>query len=257
MSITVPLEGFGGGSNPLNFKVVGNPQPSNPSENTIWLNTDVPITSWIFSATEPEALTEGMVWFPTGVSSSAEFNALKKNGIQVYPIFAKQCVGGAWVTKTAKIFQGGTWKDWFSGKLYESGNEFVEFTGGWTSDSYSFDHLNYGVTPATKNTNNIYLGGIDNAVSIIGINKPVNLSGCNTICVDWQATGATGGLSIFMGVSSTKAVPKSAPMISFGDAASRRIDRLDVSALNGEYYVYVMAAWAKACKGYVYDVWCE
>lgn len=54
MSITVPLEGFGGGSNPLNFKVVGGTvQPDNPKENTIWINTDTEITSWDFSATQP------------------------------------------------------------------------------------------------------------------------------------------------------------------------------------------------------------
>ena len=33
----------GSGGAPLNFKVVGNPQPSNPKVNTIWVDTDVPI----------------------------------------------------------------------------------------------------------------------------------------------------------------------------------------------------------------------
>ena len=70
----------GGGSNPLNFKVVGNPQPANPKENTIWVNTDVSITSWIFSATEPEAPSDGAIWILPG-TAGASFNALKKNGI--------------------------------------------------------------------------------------------------------------------------------------------------------------------------------
>ena len=44
---------LGGGEN-LNFKVVGGTtEPSNPKENTIWVNTDTAITSWDFSATEP------------------------------------------------------------------------------------------------------------------------------------------------------------------------------------------------------------
>ena len=80
----------GGGCTSLNFKVVGNPQPSNPKEHTIWVDTDVPISSYVFSATEPEAPEEGMVWISIGTSSAVEFNALKKNALQVYPIAAKQ-----------------------------------------------------------------------------------------------------------------------------------------------------------------------
>jgi hypothetical protein len=37
------------------------------------------------------------------------FNALKKNGIQVYLISAKQYVDGAWSPKAASIFQNGEW----------------------------------------------------------------------------------------------------------------------------------------------------
>lgn len=45
----------GGGVNPLNFKVVGGTSaPSNPKENTIWVNCSLNITSWDFSATEPQ-----------------------------------------------------------------------------------------------------------------------------------------------------------------------------------------------------------
>lgn len=46
-------KGPGGGGNPLNFKVVGNPQPASPKENTIWLNTDVKIKSKHFGVDEP------------------------------------------------------------------------------------------------------------------------------------------------------------------------------------------------------------
>ena len=81
----------GCGSGGLNFKVVGGTsQPTNPKENTIWVNTSTTITGYVFSAAEPAAPEEGMVWITTGTSSTVEFNALKKNGIQVYPISAKQ-----------------------------------------------------------------------------------------------------------------------------------------------------------------------
>lgn len=101
-----------GGGTSLNFKVVGNPQPTNPKENTIWLNTDVPIGRWYFSATQPEGLNAGDVWFSIGASSPVAFNALKKNGVMVYPISAKQYIDGALVDKTAKSHQDGEWVDW-------------------------------------------------------------------------------------------------------------------------------------------------
>ena len=111
-----------GGGAPLNFKVLGNPKPDNPKENTVWIDTDNEITSWIFSATEPAAPSEGMVWIPTGTASVAGFNALKKNGIQVYPLLAKQYVNGDWVSKTAKIYQSGEWKTITSNFIaYENG----------------------------------------------------------------------------------------------------------------------------------------
>lgn len=101
-----------GGGNPLNFKVVGSTtQPTDPKENMIWVNTSTAITDWVFSATQPSAKS-GRVWISTGTSSPVEFNALKKNGIQVYPISAKQYVSGSWVDKEAKSYQGGKWVEW-------------------------------------------------------------------------------------------------------------------------------------------------
>lgn len=105
------MSGGGGGAS-LNFKVVGGTAaPNNPKENTIWVNTDAEITGWVFSATEPETASEGMVWISVGTSSPVAFNALKKNNITVYPLTAKQYVSGAWVDKEAKSYQSGTWKD--------------------------------------------------------------------------------------------------------------------------------------------------
>lgn len=105
----------GGGGTALNFQVIGDDKaPGNAKENTIWINTTEKITSWIFSATEPQNPIPGMVWISIGTSSTVAFNALKKNGIQVYPISAKQYIGGAWVDKTAMTYQGGAWVNWIN-----------------------------------------------------------------------------------------------------------------------------------------------
>lgn len=128
--------GAGGGSIGLNFDVVAYAteeelNAATPKVNTIGVITSNEITAWEFSATEPSAPLEGMVWIQTGTSSTVEFNALKKNGIQVYPLSAKQYVSSAWVDVTAKSFQNGVLVDWWDGTLYDAGNEFVDITGGW------------------------------------------------------------------------------------------------------------------------------
>ena len=130
-----------GGSNPLSFKVIAYAteealMSATAKENTIGVITGDEITSWIFSATEPAEPMEGMVWFYTGASSNVEFNALKKNAIQIYPISVKQCAGGAWVEKTAKSYLGGAWIDWAT-YLYKLGDKCVDITGGWLASKTS------------------------------------------------------------------------------------------------------------------------
>ena len=111
MSITVPMQGFGGGV-PLNFKVVGNPQPTNPKENTIWLNTDDKITGYYFQVEQPSNMQQGEVFVLTGAKSSVPFNALKKNGITVCPLRAQQMIYGTLKDIDAKIYQNGEWRSW-------------------------------------------------------------------------------------------------------------------------------------------------
>ena len=150
-----------GGANLLNFKVLGGTSaPSNPKENTIWVNTDTEITSWVFAAAEPVTAVEGMVWLSTEKSSPVAFNALKKNGIQVYPMSAKQYVSGAWAGVVAKSYQNGAWVAWWDGNMYESGNQFETYTGGWTTDGYNA--FGYNKVHATFNTSNIYIYGVNN-----------------------------------------------------------------------------------------------
>lgn len=121
-----------GGGAALNFNVVPNPQPDTAKENTIWVDTDR-INNCYFSATQPEGMVDYDVWFYIGTSSPVEFNALKKGGIQVYPVSAKQYVNGALVDKSAKSYQGGNWIEWWvwNGELFDNGNQYEPITGGW------------------------------------------------------------------------------------------------------------------------------
>ena len=136
----------------LNFEVVGNPQPENPKENTIWVDTDAEITGWDFRTTQPETAQEGTVWFFTGTSSPAAFNAIKENTVMVYPLSAKQYVDGAWVEREAKIYQNGEWREWVL-YLYNKGTEYIDGNGsGWKlSGTYTKNatYIRLGATGGT------------------------------------------------------------------------------------------------------------
>lgn len=127
----------GGGGSDLNFKVIAvaseSALPSTAAENTIAVITTAPITSYVFSSTAPASPAEGMVWFATGTASTVGFNAIKKNGLWVYPTGCQQYVSGAWVAKTAKTYQNGAWADWMALNLYTEGDQHTDITGGFSS----------------------------------------------------------------------------------------------------------------------------
>lgn len=123
-----------GGGASLNYKVVGataKPEGS-VKENTIWVDTSTKITSHAFSATEPTNPVEGMVWFKTGATSVAPFNALKKNSIMVYVDGCSQYISGAWTAKNAQIYQNG-WKALATSTitLFDGENDVTATSGGW------------------------------------------------------------------------------------------------------------------------------
>ena len=132
--------GGSGGGNPLNFTVKTYPSETElkadtPKENTIGVITTTTMTSWVFSATEPTEPGVGMVWISIGTSSAAEFNALKKNVLQVYPQSAKQYVGSKWEDKTYFTYQNGEWVSpkiyLFCGTDHGGKGDVSSLTGGW------------------------------------------------------------------------------------------------------------------------------
>ena len=117
----------------VNFKVVsGTSAPELPMENTIWVNTDADMSGWVFSVEAPANPEEGLVWIKVGNVDTFAFNALRRNGIVLCPMYAKQYIGSEWVTKTASIYQNGAWAEIITIlKLYDNGDTFDAITGGW------------------------------------------------------------------------------------------------------------------------------
>ena len=194
--------GSGGAS--LNFNVKTYPSETelkadNPRENTIGVCTTTTMTSWVFSATEPKEPEVGMVWIQVGVSSIAEFNALKKNSLLVYPFGAKQYEGGKFVSKPSMIYQDAKWVE-FNTYLYNAGDEFTDITGGWMSEGKAYSSgsgtapvVTRGETRITAKHNSTQLTGI------FRTSKAVDLTGVKTIKATgefYNATGSDGNVSI-------------------------------------------------------------
>lgn len=197
---TVFLHGNGGsGGGGLNFRVIGGTSaPTNPKENDIWVNTDVKITSYIFSATEPGSPAEGMVWISVGISSSIEFNALKKNGIQVYPISAKQYIGGVWTDVTAMSYQGGTFVTWIV-YLYNLGDECKDLTGGWATRAWAYDSNYKTKTPTlTKNADSLTIAvgsssnETDNGSGVVEVLNDIDVTNISTIKANFKSVTVSG-----------------------------------------------------------------
>lgn len=137
--------GSGGGG--LNLKVVGGTtQPTNPRENTIWINTTTAITGYILSPTQPETGTEGLVWLKTA-DTGVEINVGKKNAVLLHLASCNIYAGNKWDYIEAHVYRGNIWVQ-FAFKLVPSEYTAVEYIQG-TGTQYiksgltGFTHL-YG-----------------------------------------------------------------------------------------------------------------
>ena len=192
---------MGGGSD-LNFKVISvaseSALPSSAAENTIAVITTTAITSYVFSSTAPTSPTEGMVWFATGTASGVGINAIKRNGLWVYPAGCQQYVSGTWVSKTAKTYTSGAWAG-MEIYLYNAGDQCVGITGGWTTipaqqtnaSGWGFAG-NSTVTDVSFNADSIYIFGqtkINDTLTAPAARtrNPVDLTGISTLTVKCAA----------------------------------------------------------------------
>lgn len=230
---SVALEGFGSGGAGLNFKVICNPQPNTAKENTIWVDTDR-INNYYFSATQPENMVDYDVWFPVGSSSAVAFSATKKNTVMVYPISAKQHIGGAWVNKEAKSFQNGVWVDWVAHLFKAGSGALVEFTLGKEQNA---------VTPTITNDAFVFTenssGSYNWAYAIT--KEPIDVTDISTIYV--EATVTSSGKNLMFGTSESNSSPHSAPTDGFTNmqtAGTKKVYSFDTEGISGNRYFKIV-----------------
>lgn len=224
----------------LNFTVVGGTTvPVNPKENTIWVNTNNKITSWIFNTITPTNPSNGMVWISTGTSSHIMFNALNVNGLQVHPLSTRQYVNGEWKSKTAKIYQNGSWVDWHK-YIYKNG-DFTDITGGWTATKWNGGSeltLTMTVDETGVMTFKSATTGGTGRMGYFYTNNAVNLTDYNKICWNITADNAPSGTSynhqLFV-FTDNNYTTKDAYVYITNDTIG--VYEIDISGLTGAYKI--------------------
>lgn len=231
----------GGGGAGLNFSVVGGTTQPTGRENLIWVDTDTAITDWLFSTTQPTtrsdgtALSGGEIWFKTGNSSAAAFNALKKHYLGTYPAGCKQYVSGTWVSKTAKTYQNGEWIDWVL-YLYIAGDECSRITGGW-----GFFKEDASAT-GTKNSTSITIASAGGFKAVNShTTNPIDLTDVATLKINATSRNSTQNDYVRIGVSMKPNAIATGLFAAYADITETGVTELNVSNLTGSYYVIVFA----------------
>ena len=244
---------MGGGSD-LNFKVIAvaseSALPSTAAENTIAVITTAPITSYVFSSSVPTSPAEGMVWFATGTASTVGFNAVKKNGLWVYPTGCQQYVSGAWVAKTAKTYRDGAWVEWTT-YLYNHGIINTDVTGGLTTTGYTINSV--PLVAPTFEASRIVLAGAAGVMFLTGTANAVDLSPYSQLKIDANVVSTYQSYHAFTcRVTPTKDAENNV-IASVGSATlGEQTLTLDVSSINQAVYLCLAGGGNTDYLSYIY-----
>ena len=241
-----------GGAPALNFKVAGGATaPDNPKENTIWVNTDVPVTGWALSFDAPAAPAEGTVWIVIGTGGYNVFNALRKNTLAISPMAAKQYVGGAWVERDAQIYIGGEWKDLI---LYMVKNGRTVYPLEAVGKSY--DVSNPGAWSGANivpENGYVSVSGASNGYGIVYVDD-IDLTFAGTLTIDGTFSNEYKKCKLFvwsaLGTYITDNVVRSIDLPHGAGSVS-----LDVSGLTGAYVVGISSI--ATAEQRIADFWLE
>lgn len=214
-----------GGVPGLRLKVAGGSSaPANPAENTLWVNTAAAVSGWVFSAAEPESPTEGLLWIQTGTSASVPINIHRKNTLMVYPTACRQYVSGAWVSREAKTYQDGGWKDW-SLYLYNSGQTGLEI-------SFDTEQSSVGTLTASyihMESTNKYSGTVTMKTS-----PAVDLTPYTVAKIQIENTGSYATMTVGFGTVQDDC---SAASWQYKGEMTKQTVTIDISSLTGSYYL--------------------
>lgn len=185
-----------------NYCIIGDiNEPTDRTENMIWIETDVPIGRVFFGKHEPRVeLHDNDVWIYTGDVGIVTFNALKigDNYLNpIYPISANQIIDGVFVKKPTKSWQNNRWVNWIPARaLFYDGYTADELTGGWTHEGYTYYQSTYTmVEPVITDTLYVEIT-YSTAACVAGTKNKVDLTNVTKIYAECTEAVGNSFLSI-------------------------------------------------------------
>lgn len=240
----------------LNFRVyTAASLPATGTENDICIISEVPMTNWVMSPDKPSGIprSDGDVWIQYSVTGNV-FNVLKNSTMLLATISAWQYVNGAWVNAEAKSYQSGEWVDWWDGSLYDTGNQYTDYTGGWAV-TYDGDASN----PKYVKFENGYIDIMDQNVtySWVETKNKINLTGksklkCSVSCVGMY-NNSYAGFQLY--IANSPRTPAEYVFVTPANGGSYEMvcDKLS----NFDSPVYVGFKMTGSCAARVYKIWAE
>lgn len=241
----ITRRGGSGGSGGLELTVCGGTtRPTKVTHNTIWINTDVEITSHVLSSTEPASPVEGMVWVTIGAFGTVKMaSPVGGDWITVYPLSAKQYVSGAWVKKEAKSYRDGEWVDWWNGDLYTGGNEYVTITGGWKAVNGDGLKVTFNSDKITVGTS----GDTSGYEAAVYTKNKIDVTNFNTLTAVFSSIAfpaSYSGQGVYVGLTNinTDSCPTDKLVASKQHTKTGSVTlSVDISKVSGPYYPVIVA----------------
>lgn len=228
-----------------------------------WKNSAAAIT---FAEVEP---VEGMVWIAPGTSYDAQFNALKKNELDVYLGTVKQYISGKWVALDAYIYKDGEWVQFSSVQyLIFADGEFhngITFTANgnirWTTD-YA------GITPSQSVSNSIWKMSMASEPGYSGCvisTAKIDFTYINRLITHVVSGTSENNPDTYRGLhvglyekNNSQLVSNSVARVVEYYPISNEDVVLDTSKISGSYYLaFFIHAWNNAIKVSISDVYGE
>lgn len=246
----------GGGSIGLTV-VGGTTQPSNPDENTIWVNTSTEITSWCVQNTEPSSPSAGMVWITLKPSISNVINLSDSGTFLAGFGMSRQYVSGEWVIMDAYLFANSAWQE-LQSYLYNLGDTCIDFCGGWkhldsgsnNRDEFLADNLHMNYTSTT---------GVNGAFVTEDM---VDLTEYTKLCIDFSVSRGSTGSSYQSGIYrstqnssySNYANNYTAIYTWHLSSKARGVVEVDITDITGSFYIGTRQQFSD-CN--IYRLWLE
>lgn len=179
-----------------NYYVVGGTaEPVSPPDNTIWINTDIPITGHVFQDDYPTNPYEGLVFIKTHGVEKDSFSVYKPCPIMVYPMFASIYSNGDWQVVSARRYHDGNVTSWWSGDLFDSG-----VTGTWRVGEYKNGALMSNGAVSFDNDSKLITSTSTSRYDYLFAGKTIELKGFKSISVTLSRSSGSGGINFTLGV---------------------------------------------------------